>query len=182
MEVALSQPLPLPDPPLTFGAGDQRWLLRRWTPADASALLAAWHDDTIAAFNRVPPEPSVEQARDWISGAERRRRAGSAVDLVIALDADPDSPAVGEVGLADHRPDRRAAQISWWLLPPARGSGVATAAVNTLSTWALGKGGLVLLVARCAPGNEPAFRLAERAGYDHAQTDRTGHRIYVRRR
>jgi len=178
MEVSLSQPLPQPDPPLHIEAAGSVWHLRQWAASDVDALVVAWHDSAVAAFNVVPPDPSAERAEEWIAGAERRRRAGTGLDLVVANEGDV---AVGEVGVADHRPERKAAQISWWLLPAARGLGVATAAVTALSEWALGPGGLVLLAARCAPGNDAAYRVAERSGFTHAQTDRTGHRVYVRK-
>ncbi|HET7182349.1 MAG TPA: GNAT family N-acetyltransferase [Candidatus Limnocylindrales bacterium] len=55
--------------------------------------------------------------------------------------------------------------VGYWLLPEARGRGVATAAVRLISRWAVEELGTARLLLRTAPDNERSKRLAERAGF-----------------
>jgi RimJ/RimL family protein N-acetyltransferase len=72
---------------------------------------------------------------------------------------------LGRVGL-DLRPhDPGAAEIGYWMAPPARGRGVATAAVQALCQWAFSRLGLTLIEWRCETGNVASRRVAEKAGF-----------------
>jgi RimJ/RimL family protein N-acetyltransferase len=144
--------LALPDPPLADPAAGIA--LRPWrpTPADATALAAAW-----AAAGRKSGDPPEA----WIAGDPARRAAGLALDLVIAVG----DAAVGEVGLRNVDAERRRAEIGWWIAPDHRGRGLATAAVRLLAGWALGPPcGLVQVWARIDPANLPSARVAASAG------------------
>lgn len=142
--------------------GTERVRLRPWRAVDAPALVRAWHDPDIIAGSTPPPDRSLEAARRWIEGVDERRRAGLALDLVIAGDTDT---VWGEVGLAQIDPERRAAVIGWWVAADRRGSGVATEAVTLLTRWALEPGRLRALFARIGVDNPTSASVATRAGY-----------------
>ena len=91
--------------------------LRPWRLSDAPALAAAWQDVEIAARLPVPGDRDRTAASRWIEGWEARRRAGSALDLVIC--ESPDDDVCGEIGISRIDMRTRAALIGWWL---ARGS------------------------------------------------------------
>lgn len=160
--------LPLPDPPLADPAAGIA--LRPWRPTDAPDLAAAWADAEVAVRTAVPPDRSVAAATRWIGGEAERRGRGLALDLVIA----PTSPAtggraLGEVGLARFDTAGRA-EVGFWLVPEARGRGVATAAVRLLARWARAPRpaglGLARVWARTMPGDARAAGVLARAGFE----------------
>jgi RimJ/RimL family protein N-acetyltransferase len=163
--------IPLPAPALRDG--QQGILLRPWgtSPDDAEALVSAWTDPYISAETRPPEERDFIAAAKWISGEAERRQRDLALDLVIA-DISPEgrrsgeNAVLGEVGLASFDEKGRA-EIGFWLAGRGRGRGVATVAVQLLSTWALAPSGLALqqLWARARPGHRPAEGVLGRAGY-----------------
>jgi ribosomal-protein-alanine N-acetyltransferase len=136
--------------------------LRPWAVRDAASLVEAWHDPAIQAGSVPPPERSLAAAERWIEGADERRRAGVAIDLVIASD---DDRAIGEVGLSRLDPERRAAIAGWWIHEADRGAGAATEAVSLFTEWALGPGRLRAVMAEIAPDNAASIRVAERSGF-----------------
>ena len=70
---------------------------------------------------------------------------------VWVIIADPEDPNRGSVG--------------YWLLPEARGKGLATRSVRLVSWWALGDLGLARLSLFAEPSNEESRRVAQRSGY-----------------
>ena len=57
--------------------------LRPWRVDDTPALVAAWHDDDIAAGSTPPPDRSAVAAARWIEGCDVREQRLIAVDRVI---------------------------------------------------------------------------------------------------
>jgi RimJ/RimL family protein N-acetyltransferase len=141
---------------------DDRLRLRAWRAEDASALVRAWTDPAIIDGSHPPTDCTIEAATRWIEGCDERRRAGLAFDLVIA---GTDDQVMGEIGLSNLDPQRRAALIGWWVHAEARGSGVAGAAVALFTDWALGPAGLRALIAEIGADNPASIRVAEQAGY-----------------
>ena len=71
---------------------------------------------------------------------------------------------------ASRRPARVAAPrpragVGYWLVPAARGRGVATRAVRLLARWAFDSLGVVRLELTCGPDNVASQRVAERCGF-----------------
>ncbi|MXW61980.1 MAG: GNAT family N-acetyltransferase [Acidimicrobiaceae bacterium] len=153
--------------------------LRRWQPADAPELEKAWMDPAILSDSVAPERRSLRDARKWISRTDVRRRAGLALDLVIA-DANSDA-LLGEVSLYRFDKARRAAEMSWWLAAEARGRGIATRAVNLLATWAL-DGRLTAVLAEIKTSNVKSLELAARCGFDLLRpADESTPAVFVRR-
>jgi len=171
-------PLALPFPPLL--RPDLGLLLRPWGhPGDAAALAGAWADPDVARWNPVPDARSEADAARWVAREGDRRDLGRAVDLVIAP---PDHPegVLGEVGLALADVERRWAEIGFWVLPSARGRGVASAAVVVFTNWALMDLPITRLFARTSPDNPAASRVVERAGYARAGKLGDGTLVWMR--
>lgn len=159
--------------------GCEMFRLRPWRATDAPELVKAWEDPAILSDSVAPENRSLRDARKWISRTDVRRRAGVALDLVVA-DVARDS-LLGEVGLYRFDKARRAALISWWLTAPARGSGIATRAVNLLATWAL-DGPLTAVVAEIKMSNLKSLELAARCGFDLLRpADDSSPAVFVRR-
>ena len=172
------QPLSLPGPSCGGPGGE----LRGWTCRDTSSLFDAWRDPEIVRYNPVPPDPSHAAASRWIQGCSHRAASGTSLDLVVTparLDPLIETKVVGEVGLSGFDEARRTAMIGYWLLPGARGSGLATAAVQTLVNWTVVWLGLRTIVAQCSPANRASQRVASRAGFVHARDDSDGNQVWI---
>ena len=153
--------------------------LRSWEIADAPELVNAWADPQVIAGTVVPEDRSLRAARQWILGTDVRRRAGVALDLVVACTAD--DSVLGEVGLSRFDNSRRAAMIGWWLAAPVRGQGIATRAVNLLVEWVL-SGPLTAVIAEIPVSNVKSAELATRCGFDLLRpARRSTPAIFVRR-
>src|SRR5262249_44059261 len=109
-------------------------------------------------------EHTAETVRDQI---EHRRpaqmRTGEAAELAIA-DAET-NVFLGLVMLHGFRWPSAQAEIGYWVLPEARGRGVAARAVGLVTRWALEDLGLSRIEAYVPVGNEASLRTIERGGY-----------------
>ena len=156
------RPVPLPDPPLVDG----ELALRPWDALDAADLVAAWADAEVARWTGVPPHSDETAARRWIAGDAHRRARGLALDLVIEADGD----VVGEIGLTEIDPERRSAEIGWWVGSRRRNRGFASRSARLVTQWALSELNLDAIVARCHPSNPASGGVAQAAGLAPAGT------------
>lgn len=172
---------PLPWPPLADQA--TKIGLRPWGAGehDAAALAEAWSDPDVARWTAVPPDPSEETARRWIRGEERRRAEGLAMDLVISQLDEPRT-IQGEIGFAMVEPEKRWAEVGFWLNPSCRGQGKAAAATRVFSEWVLRELPVSRLFIRTQPDNPKAGRVAEQSGFVHAGALETGTVVWIRDR
>lgn len=172
---------PLPWPPLADRATQIG--LRPWGAGedDAPALAGAWSDPEVARWTAVPDDADVDAARRWIRGEEERRARGLAMDLVISQLDDPRT-IHGEVGFAMAEPDKRWAELGFWVAPGSRGAGRAAAGARIFAEWALRELPIVRLFARTHPDNPGAGRVAEAAGLARAGELDTGTLVWVRDR
>ena len=134
--------------------------LRPWRVDDTPALVAAWHDDDIAAGSTPPPDRSAVAATRWIEGCDVREQRLLAVDRVI----DVAGECVGEVGLSDIDQRRGAALIGWWVGAEHRGRGFAVAGVGAMLDVAA-MFGVTTLVAQIGSDNTASVRVAECVGF-----------------
>ena len=134
-------------------------VLRPWAPADAGSLAAAWADPEIVRWTAVAADRSPVAAAAWIAGWDERRRRGLALDLVVAWAAD-DAVVLGEVGASFLT---RPPTIGWWLLPAARGQGIAQRAVRLFADRLRAAGAATELVAEVDPANAASLAVARAA-------------------
>lgn len=142
-------------------------------------MTAAWNDESIARWTKVPENRDHDAAAHWIAGESARRASGLAVDLVVTEAGQPQE-VLGEVGLVLVDPDRRWAEVGYWLFESARGAGRGGEALIMFTTWALRDLGMQRLFARTHGDNPASGRVAERAGYDMAGTLDDGIQVWVR--
>ncbi|MEU7423320.1 GNAT family N-acetyltransferase [Streptomyces sp. NPDC040750] len=161
-----------------LAAGDQPVLplaagleLRPWLPtdADADALLTAGQDPAISHWNlfsvggRAEARARIERLR------ARRRTETGAVWAIAPVGGAP----VGLAGLNDVDLVAGTAEVVYWVLPEARGSGVAVRAARRLSGWALDDLGLHRLTLCHSTANPASCRVAEKAGFTFEGTQRS---------
>lgn len=142
-------------------------LLRPWRPEDAPWYVSA-RDDAVFAWTTESREVTVDET-------ERAIEAIRARDDVFALAiADAHTQELlGNIALARDtaRPDQW--EVMYWLHAASRGRGAATTAVRLLSDWAFTHLGVARLVLRTHAENWPSQRVAERAGFERVDAQRT---------
>jgi RimJ/RimL family protein N-acetyltransferase len=124
---------------ITAGIDGNGVRLRAYRPDDVEAVAAGYDDPE--CFRFLPPLPSpftVAHAERFLAeGVTSVFAEGGAVFAI----ADPETDELlGGIGFDKVVPSRGQAEIGYWVGSWARGRGVATAAVRTLSGHALGAG------------------------------------------
>ena len=143
--------------------------LRPWRAADAGALLAAAGDPGIRQWNLLTV-PDRDAAEHRIARMGERWRAETGAFWALAPVGGGE--VVGLVGWNDVDLAGGGAEIVYWLLPPARGRGLAVHAVERLTRWAFDDLGLHRLRLCHAVANEASCRVAGKAGYAYEGTMR----------
>ncbi|MFH8734799.1 MULTISPECIES: GNAT family N-acetyltransferase [unclassified Streptomyces] len=145
-------------------------LLRPWRDEDVPAVYAAFRDPAIQHWH-VRVAESEDEARGWIrewrDGWDGEQRVGWAVAT-----ADTDE-VVGRMGLRSLSLHEGVAEVAYWVLPAARGAGIAPRAVAALSRWALDEVGFHRLELQHAVGNMASCRVALKSGFALEGTKRS---------
>jgi [ribosomal protein S5]-alanine N-acetyltransferase len=135
--------------------------LRPWRDDDAPAVRAAFGCPAIQRWH-VRRLDSDDEARSWTVQWADRWRDETAVSWAIV--GDDDRP-VGQVGLRGVLLTEASAHVSYWLLPAARGRGVATDALHAMTRWSFTRAGLHRLTLEHSTANAASCRVATRAGF-----------------
>jgi [ribosomal protein S5]-alanine N-acetyltransferase len=147
-----------------LGAGEL--VLRPWTPADVARVVEAYGDDAIRRWH-VRSMDEAEALR-WIDERAERWEAETGVDWAVA----EGDRVVGRVGFRDLELSQGRAEAAFWVLPAARGRGVAARALAAATAWMFDLAGFHRLELRHSPLNEASCRVAARAGYRLEATQR----------
>jgi ribosomal-protein-alanine N-acetyltransferase len=144
--------LPIPDPPLYDGVVT----LRPPEERDLGAIDRAIHDvDVIRAFGL--PTRSAEQV------LELNRSRWEQDEAATFAICDNDDRCLGDVFV--NLAGQGRGNVGYWLLPEARGKGLATRAVRLVSPWAFRSLGVARLGLLTEPSNQGSLRVAERSGF-----------------
>jgi ribosomal-protein-alanine N-acetyltransferase len=137
-------------------------LLRPWEPEDVPAVVEAYADPAIQHWHFQVLNP--DEAAAWIAQWETTWRSES--DACWAA-VDPSHPEAVLGRIALRRIDLAAGvgEISYWVLPRARGSGLASTGTVAVAEWALEELGLHRLVLEHSVRNEASCRVAARTGF-----------------
>ncbi|GAB3660126.1 GNAT family N-acetyltransferase [Nocardioides korecus] len=137
-------------------AGDLR--LRPFDARDADALAAAYDDPDIRRWHVRSLTPA--EAGAWVEEQHRRWAAETGAGWAVVEEGE----LVGRVGLRTMEPAEGEAEAAYWVLPAARGRGVATRALGAMTDWVLAQG-FHRVSLRHSTLNEPSCRVALRAGF-----------------
>jgi RimJ/RimL family protein N-acetyltransferase len=151
--------LPLPHP---FLAADHV-LIRPWTEGDLPWVVAATDDAAIARWSHLPAPFDAAAVRAWFDAMPSEREQGTALRMLIAEAGD--GARLGAIALDHFDWAAQTAEIGYWVAEPARGRGVASAAVALLTDWAFAELGLAEIVALLDADNAPSQRTLERCGF-----------------
>ncbi len=144
-------------------------VLRAFTAADTDPLRAAFADPGIARWNPGPDDGDV--AAWWAD----RNDWSDATHASWAV-ADPSAALLGSVSVHRIDRDQGAAEIGYFVLPAARGCGVARAAVEAASTYLFETFGVRRLELFHAVENAASCRVATAARFALEGTLRQSHR------
>lgn len=137
--------------------------LRPWTNTHADALLEVYRDPAMRRWTRVPVQTQAE-ATAWLTAQKDGWHSGNRLSFAVH---DDDAQLVGCVVLKN---PHTAAEVGYWTAAPARGRGIASHALNALSTWAFTTRGLPRLALLHQVDNVASCRVAEKAGYQYEKT------------
>jgi RimJ/RimL family protein N-acetyltransferase len=145
--------------PVLRGAGGL--VLRPWEADDAPVVLEAYRDPAIQQWN-LRAFGSLHEAGAWIAQWDGRWRAER--DGCWAV-TDGAGAVLGRVALREVRLPDGVAECTYWVLPAARGRGVATAATVAVARWAIEELGLHRLFLLHSTANPASCRVAAKAGF-----------------
>lgn len=137
-------------------------ILRPWRPGDSPIVKTAFDCPGIQRWHTFRVDSDGE-ALEWIAGWERRWREEKDASWAITLRHN-DLP-LGQIGLRRVNLFEAEAGVSYWMLPAARGKGIAAQAVRALSGWAFDTVGLHRLSLRHSVANAASCRVATKAGF-----------------
>ncbi|CAL9493810.1 GNAT family N-acetyltransferase [Streptomyces sp. enrichment culture] len=166
--------------------------LRSWDPdddADAEAWLRGIQDPEFQRWNTpLTLWTDLAGARESLRARAREAADGRAVSFRVTDDGSGTSGSgtagsgtagrsmtgsgtagsgttLGHVGINEISLPMKVARVGYWVLPEARGRGVAGRALLLASRWAFAELGLHRLELGHAVGHEVSCRVAERCGY-----------------
>ncbi|MFI6347942.1 GNAT family N-acetyltransferase [Streptomyces sp. NPDC050560] len=142
-------------------------LLRPWradSRADAETWMRGHQDPDFQRWNTpLRAIRTVDDARASLRSRVRDVLRGAAVAFCVSDGAT--GTALGHIGLNNIDPVVRSARVGYWVLPEARGGGVARRALALLSDWSFTDVGLFRVELGHALGHDASCRIAERCGY-----------------
>ena len=151
--------------PLGFQVANEVVRLRALVAGDALAVHRACQDPEITHFTSFPHAADVQETRAWIESQQTMRLRGQAIDFGIVPVGG--LVVVGAIGLTEIDLVDRRAEVGYWVARRARRRGFASAALELLSSWALGPP-LELGCLGVSPDvdNTASRQTALRAGYE----------------
>ncbi len=144
-------------PQPVLSAGDLR--LRPWQDGDAPALVAAYADPAVQHWNgaSLTEAEASAYAAVWADHWRAERRAGWAVVHGGVL--------AGRITLRGIDHEQGSAEVTYWVVPAARGTGVAPSAVGALAAWAFDEVGFHRLELQHSTRNPASCRVADKCGF-----------------
>lgn len=135
--------------------------LRPWRDDDAPAVRAAFDCRQIQRWH-VRRMDGDDEARAWTAQWAGRWRDETSASWAVV---DANDRPLGQVGLRGVLLDEASAHLSYWLVPAARGRGIATEALGALTRWSFTRAGLHRLALEHSTANAASCRVATRAGF-----------------
>ncbi|MET7478656.1 GNAT family N-acetyltransferase [Streptomyces sp. NPDC005648] len=155
--------------PVLHGHGLRLRLWDSGSEADLRTWLRGLTDPDFRRWNTpLHPVTDLESARESLRAKVVSAVEGSSASYCVT-DAETGT-ALGHIGVNLINPVLSNARVGYWVLPEARGRGVATHALAVASRWALNELGLHRLELDHAVGHEASCRIAERCGFRYEGT------------
>jgi RimJ/RimL family protein N-acetyltransferase len=137
--------------------------------SDGVVSIRPLREDDLPAIERGIADPDVVRwigpsgpARELLERNLGRWAEGTSANFSIC---DQTDAVLGQVWMTRDLADADRGRVGYWLLPEARGKGLATRSVQLISRWSLGDVGLARLSLFTEPSNERSRRVAQRSGF-----------------
>ncbi|MFG3587377.1 GNAT family N-acetyltransferase [Streptomyces sp. NPDC047990] len=153
--------------PVLRTAGDL--LLRPWKEPDAPTFFSAYQDGEIRRWHTRRPAGELE-VREWFEAYHEdwsRERGGH---WAITRNG---AEVLGRIALRGLDFNDGTAEVAYWVLPSARGAGVASDALSALTVWALREIGIHRLELDHSTRNLASCKVAANSGYRLEGTKRS---------
>ena len=137
--------------------------LREFASDDALVIGSGAGDPLIPLITTVPASGSGHDSEAYLQRQRDRLRDGAGYSFAIANSTTDE--AVGQIGLWTHEIASGRASTGYWIAPQFRRRGYATAALRTLTAWAMTFQEVQRLQLFVEPWNEGSWRAAEASGY-----------------
>jgi RimJ/RimL family protein N-acetyltransferase len=147
-----------PQPVLSAAQG---LLLRPWELADAPTFLSAYQDDEIRRWHTRRPLTEAD-VREWFDAYRQDWEREKGGHWAVARD---NGEVLGRIALRGFNFDDGIAGAAYWVLPTARGAGVASSALTALTLWAMEEIGFHRLHLDHSTRNHASCRVATKSGY-----------------
>jgi ribosomal-protein-alanine N-acetyltransferase len=147
--------------------------LRPWMSDDADAVMTAFSVPDIQRWHMRSID-SIVEADEWIAAWAQRWEAEADASWAVA---DANGSAVGYVALRSLFLPAAQAEVAYWLLPDARGTGVAVHAARAVTEWGFTAVGLHRIFLTHSVRNEPSCRVAVALGFAQEATLRQYQRL-----
>lgn len=136
-------------------------MLRPWRIEDVDAVVAAFAVPDIQRWHMRSID-NVAEAEEWITSWQRRWDADTDASWAVT---DQTGSAVGYVALRSLFLAAAQAEVAYWLLPEARGVGLATDAARAVTRWGFTTLRLHRVFLTHSVRNEPSCRVARALGF-----------------
>ncbi len=136
------------------------FVVRPWHLSDVPAVTAAYAEPTIQRWH--VRSLTQDEARAWIESWPGRWSQDSGGGWAIA---NASSGLLGQISLRRLNLPDGIGEVSYWVVPAARGRRVATRALCALSGWLIDAAGLHRLELSHSTANLASCRVAGNAGY-----------------
>ncbi|TDC39381.1 N-acetyltransferase [Micromonospora sp. 15K316] len=144
-------------------------LLRPWEAIDTAVFLAAYRDPEIQRWHTRRPV-TEEQVRDWFDTYRLDWAQERGAHWAVTRGG---GEVLGRIAVRGFDLDDGVAGCAYWVLPAARGAGVAPRALAAVSEWALGEAGFHRLELDHSTRNQASCRVAVKAGFRLEGTKRS---------
>jgi ribosomal-protein-alanine N-acetyltransferase len=149
----------------------ERLRLRPFTLDDDVAVFALASHPEVARFVRFEAHRDVAETRAFLELVERHYRRGDPFAWAIILRAD--GRLIGSCGFVSQAPERKSAEIGYWLGKPYWGKGYAVEAARALVQFGFEQMGLERVEAKCFLQNRSGEWVIEKLGMKFEGTDRS---------
>lgn len=149
----------LGQPTLEAGGGA---LLRPWLISDAGAVVEAFRDPAIQRWH-VRSADSLEEAQGWIRRWQSTWEDETEGHWAVA--GAESGALLGRLSMKAWNLTDGTAEVAYWTVPAARGTGVCPRAVTALADWALDEGRFHRLELAHSTANPASCRAAVKAGF-----------------
>jgi len=149
----------------------ERLRLRPFTLDDEAAVFALVSDPEIARFVRFEAHRSSDETRAFLELVQQYYERGNPFAWAIVLREN--GRLIGSCGFVSQAPERRSAEIGYWLGKPYWGQGYAVEAARALVRFGFEQIGLDRVEAKCFLENRAGQRVIEKLGMRFEGMDRS---------